>query len=232
MFSGFNGTKFATRRTILKLPAKVGESNNIVLSSDGRLLMGISSPCDHCTPKSKLSAAIISFRPDGSDLRVFAGGIRAPVGLEYYPGTNNLLVTMNQRDDLGARTPGDWLALVRDGENWKFPGCYGQAGSACAGVPQPVAVLDKHAAAAGIAIVTGQLGSTVGTAALIAQWAKGTVLKVSLDNHGTTARGKASVLFTGVTNPVALILTKRGSLLVGDWSSGRIYEITRRTSNP
>jgi hypothetical protein len=93
-------------------------------------------------------------------------------------------------------------------------------------------VLDKHAAAAGIAIVTGQLGATVGTAALVAQWAKGTVLKVSLEDDGTTARGKASVLFTGVTNPVALTLTNGGSLLVGDWDSGRIYEITRRTSNP
>ena len=163
---------------------------------------------------------------------MFAGGIRAPVGLAYYPGTNNLLVTMNQRDDLGSRTPGDWLALVRDGQNWKFPECYGQTGTACTGVPQPVAVLDKHAAAAGIVIATGQLGSTVGTAALVAQWAKGTVLKVPLDNNGTTARGKATVLFTGVTNPVALTLTSGGSLFVGDWASGRIYEITRRTSNP
>ena len=85
----------------------------------------------------------------------------------------------------------------------------------CTGVPQPVAVLDKHAAAAGIAIVTGQLGSTVGTAALVAEWAKGTVLKVSLGDDGTDARGKATVLFTGVTNPVALTLTKGGSLLGG-----------------
>ena len=85
-FSGFDGTKFATRRTILKLPAKVGESNNIVLSPDGRMLMGISSPCDHCTPKSKLSAAIISFRPDGSDLRVLGRvGSARPSGSRTTP---------------------------------------------------------------------------------------------------------------------------------------------------
>jgi hypothetical protein len=27
---------------------------------------------------------------------------------------------MNQRDDLGDATPGDWLALVGDGEDWAF----------------------------------------------------------------------------------------------------------------
>jgi glucose/arabinose dehydrogenase len=224
-FANLNGDKFATRRKILTLPPKVGESNNLVLAPDGRMLLGITAPCDHCTPKSKLSGAIVSFRPDGSDLQVYVGGIRAPVGLEYYPGTSDLLVTMNQRDDLGSRTPGDWLAQVGAGENWKFPNCYGQGGSACTGVPDPVAELDKHAAAAGVAVVTGQLGSTVGTGALVAEWAKNTVLRVPLDRHGTQFRGHATAFLTGVENPVAVILTKSGSLLVGDWTSGKIYEI-------
>ena len=65
---------------------------------------------------------------------------------------------MNQRDDLGAKTPGDWLALVRQGQDWGFPGCYGQGGAACAGVPKPVAVLDPHAAAGGVAVLTSELG--------------------------------------------------------------------------
>ena len=225
-YSGFTGTTFAHRRTVLTLPANVGESNDIVLAPNGDMLMGISASCDHCTPKSKLSGAIISFEPDGSDLQVYVGGIRAPVGLEFYPGTNNLLVTMNQRDDLGTRTPGDWLAVVRSGENWKFPGCYGQGGAVCSGVPQPIAVLDKHAAASDVAIVTGQLGTKVGTAALVAEWAKGTLVQVALQTSGTSAHGTAKPFLTGVKNPVALTVTKTGSLLVGDWTSGKVYEIT------
>ncbi|MGO9875297.1 MAG: PQQ-dependent sugar dehydrogenase [Acidimicrobiia bacterium] len=231
-FSDLRGTTFETRRKILTLPANVGESNNLVLAADGTMLLGISAPCDHCIPTSKLSAAIVSFRPDGSDLRVYAGGIRAPVGLEYYPGTNDLLVTMNQRDDLGARTPGDWLALVDAGQDWKSPNCYGQGGASCTGVPQPIAVLDKHGAVAGVAIVTGQLGSTVGTSALVAEWAKDTVMRVSLDKHGTQYRGHVSTFLTGVQNPVAVILTRSGDLLVGDWADGTIYEITDPTSSP
>src|SRR6185437_11965573 len=177
-------TRFTTTRKILTLPKNVGESNNLVLASDGRMLLGISAPCDHCTPASKRSAAIISFRPNGRDVRVFASGIRAPVGLAYFPGTSDLFVSMNQRDDLGTKTPGDWLAVVHEGDDWKFPHCYGQGGNACTGVPQPVGVLDQHAAAASVVIVTGELGSNVGTAALVAEWAKGTVLAVTLKKSG------------------------------------------------
>jgi glucose/arabinose dehydrogenase len=227
-FTDLRGTTFAIRRRILKLPANVGESNNIVVTSDGRMLMGISASCDHCTPTSKYSAAIISFRPDGTDLRVFASGIRAPVGLVYYPGTNDLFVTMNQRDDLAANTPGDWLAVVKAGENWKFPACYGQDTDACAGVPQPVAVLDKHAAAAGVVIVTGQLGASVGTSALVAEWSKGKVLRVALEKTGTAYHSTVTTLLEGIANPVAEIMTKGNTLLVGDWTSGTIFEVSAR----
>ncbi|HEY8765861.1 MAG TPA: hypothetical protein VIP09_01140 [Dehalococcoidia bacterium] len=55
-------------------------------------------------------------------------------------------MTMNQRDDLGDATPGDWLAVVQQGQEWGFPDCYGQGGDACTGVPAPIAALDKHAA--------------------------------------------------------------------------------------
>ena len=86
--------------------------------------------------------------------------IRAPIGLAYYPGTNELLVTMNQRNDLGcSATPGDWLALVLLGKTWKITDCATASRALAApGVPKPVAVLDKHAAVSGVAIVTGQLG--------------------------------------------------------------------------
>jgi glucose/arabinose dehydrogenase len=218
---------FTKRRTILRLPAGSGESNNIVLGADGRILMGISAPCDHCSPSSKWSGTIVSFRPDGTDLHLYASGIRAPVGLAYFPGTNDLFVTMNQRDDLGTRTPPDWLAVVAEGTAWGFPGCYGQGGSVCRDVPQHTAVLDKHAAAAGIAIATGQLGPRIGTAALVAEWATGTVLRITLERSGSTYKSTVAPFLTGVERPVAVLLAPDGALLVGDWQTGAIYRISR-----
>jgi glucose/arabinose dehydrogenase len=150
-------------------------------------------------------------------------------------------VTMNQRDDLGAATPGDWLAQVSEGENWRFPGCYGQGGAACAGVPQPIAVLDKHAAVGGVAIITGQLGPTVGTAALVPEWQSAKVLRVALTRSASasTPRGASSsthssgAAYTGVVtpfligmrNPLAIAIAPDGTLLAADWATGTIYRV-------
>jgi glucose/arabinose dehydrogenase len=224
-FSDLRGDRFGVRKTILVGPPGGGENNNLVLAPDGRLLMGISASCDHCTPPTKWSGAVVSFRPDGSDLRLYAGRIRAPFGLAFYPGTRDLLASMNQRDDLGARTPGDWLAVVRDGQSWGFPACYGQADSACASVPKPVAVLGKHAAAGGVAVLTSQLGGRWSGSALVAEWQLGKVLRVALHRHGSTYTGTVTTFLTGIANPLPVTTTADGAVLIGDWSSGRIYRI-------
>jgi glucose/arabinose dehydrogenase len=226
-FSGLHGTRFAKRTTILTEPRGHGWNNGIVAAPNGRLVMSISSACDHCTPTSRWSATILSFRPDGSDVRVYAKGIRAPFGLAYYPGTSDLLASMNQRDDLGARTPGDWLAHVPEGDDWRFPECYGQGGTACAGVPRPIAVLDRHAAAGAVAVAPEQLAA--GLTALVAEWQAGRVLQVPLAKSGSTYRSAAATPFlTGVRNPLALATTRDGAVLVGDWGTGRIYRVARR----
>ena len=224
-YTGFDGTKFAAHRTVLTLPAGTGETNGLAVSPSGRLLVGISAPCDHCTPTSKLSAAILSFEPDGSDLQVYASGIRAPIALAFYPGTNDLFVTMNQRNDLGTATPGDWLALVGQGQAWGFPACYGQGGTVCAGVPSPVAELDKHAAVSGVAIVTGQLGSAVGTGALVAEWTLGKVQRVALTKDGSGYSGSVSTFVSGLKNPVPVVLGSGASIVIGDWATGIVYRV-------
>ena len=185
----------------------------MIQAPNGRLVMGVSASCDHCVPASKWSASIVTFRPDGSDLQIFASRIRAAYGLDFYPGTNDLFATMNQRDDLGAKTPGDWLALVRKGQNWGFPACYGQ----CKLFPSPVAVLDPHAAAGGVAILDG--------AALVSEWQLGKVQRVVLTTTDSGYTGKVEPYLTGLKNPLPLLVTADGGLLVGDWQTGRIYRI-------
>jgi glucose/arabinose dehydrogenase len=218
-FSGLSGTRFSTRNTIVDGPVAGGENNNVILAPDGRLVMGVSASCDHCVPSSKWSASIVTFRPDGGDLQVFASGIRAAYGLAYYPGRDDLFATMNQRDDLGADTPGDWLAQVRRGQSWGFPGCYGQQTAACKPFPAPVAVLDPHAAAGGVAFLNG--------AALVSEWQLGKVQRVALTKKGAAYTGAVEPFLTGLKNPLPLLTTADGALLVGDWGTGRIYRIAQ-----
>src|SRR4051794_6411662 len=212
--SGLSGFTFRRRATILRGPVAGAENNDLVLAPNGRLVMGVSATCDHCTTSPHSSGAIVSFRLDGTGLSVVASGIRAAYGLAYDGGT--LYASMNQRDDLGAKTPGDWLAVIHDGENWGFPACYGQGGAACDGVPSPLGVLDPHAAAGGVAVY----GSDV----LVAEWVFGKVMRVP-------AGGGASTTFlSALSHALPLAVAPDGSLLVGDWGTGVVYRITDATS--
>ena len=224
-YRGFDGTRFAAQAQILTLASGVGEINGLALDADGRLWLGISAPCDHCTPTGTYSASVISFGLDGGDVRVEASGVRAPVGLVFDAATGHLYVTMNQRDDLGSATPGDWLAVVERGQAWGFPDCYGQGGRACTGVPAPVAALDAHAAVGGVAIVRGQLGTTVGTSAIVAEWALGKVQQVALEASGATTAGTVSPFLTGIRSPMPVLLGPDGGLFIGDWATGTVYRI-------
>jgi glucose/arabinose dehydrogenase len=232
-YGGFDGASFRTTRKVLSLPSDVGEVNELAIVPDGRLWLGVSSPCDDCVPTSSVSAAVLSILPDGSGLAVEASGIRAPVGLAFDSATGLLYVTMNQRDDLGENTPGDWLATVSSGQNWGFPGCYGQGGPPCAGTPSPVAVLDPHAAVAGVVIVDGELGTDIGHAALVAEWSLGKVQLVRLDgvSSGGTASAAVEPFLTGVTSPVAVALGPDDAVYVGDWATGTIYRISAPSSS-
>jgi glucose/arabinose dehydrogenase len=224
-YSGLHGSRFATRRTVLTEPAGHGWNQDLLSAPNGRLIMSIASACDHCTTTSRYSASIISFDPSGANVKTYVSRIRAVFGLAFYPGTSTLIASMNQRDDLGSKTPGDALAVVRAGQDWRFPGCYDQGGAACAGVPAVLATLDKHAAAGGVAIATGQLGSALGTAALVSEWEFGKVLGVPLTAQGTRA-GRPTTVLTGFKSPLPLLLTPGKALFVGDWTTGRIYRIS------
>ena len=211
-YGGFDGTRFVRLRTVVTFPAGSGQNGGLVLAPDGRIQLGISAPCDHCVPESEWSATVVSFNPDGSDLRVDARGIRAPIALAYEPGTDDLLVTMNHRDDLGDATPGDWLGQVEHGQDWGFPDCPGPTADGCVGVPEPLAVLDPHAAVSGLAIVD--------RSAVVAEWKLGKVQRVNL------ATGAVTHFLTGLENPVPVTLGPDGAVLVGDWGTGRIYRVT------
>ena len=98
----------------------------------------------------------------------------------------------------------------------------------CAGVPRPLAVLDRHAAVGSVVIVTGQLGPAVGTAALVSEWNTAKVVRVRLTRRGTGFTGTTSLWLTGLHNPLALVSGRGHSVLVGDWATGIIYTIGRR----
>ncbi len=56
--------------------------------------------------------------------RIFASGLRNPVGLAFEPSTGELWTVVNERDGIGDETPPDYLTSVQDGGFYGWPYCY------------------------------------------------------------------------------------------------------------
>ncbi len=108
------------------------------------------------------SGTVVSFRGDGSDLRIEARGVRGPFGLAFIPGTASLLLGDNGRDDLGAGRPPDELNLIRDvtsaAPDFGFPGCADAGNHVCATTNRPLSLFRPHSAPGGVAVARNWRG--------------------------------------------------------------------------
>ncbi|HUR52527.1 MAG TPA: PQQ-dependent sugar dehydrogenase, partial [Gemmataceae bacterium] len=59
---------------------------------------------------------ILAFDPDGKNERIFASGIRNPVGLATHPKTGQLWTSVNERDLLGDNLVPDYITHVEEGK--------------------------------------------------------------------------------------------------------------------
>jgi glucose/arabinose dehydrogenase len=154
--SGFDGSTFAQRRTVLA-KLRVGRHTvDSIVEDPGsdRLLVGVGSVGDHTGAPGR----VLSFEPDGTDVRVEATGLRNPYGLAFVPGTTRLLITDNARDDLGPFHPADELDqadVAGKAPNFGFPRCRVRRCVA------PLVKLPPHASADGLAVKAGPGGSTI-----------------------------------------------------------------------
>ena len=72
----------------------------------------------------KRRANILEMNLDGSDERVFASGLRNPVGMDWEPNTGALWTAVNERDELGDELVPDYMTSVRDGGFYGWPYSY------------------------------------------------------------------------------------------------------------
>jgi glucose/arabinose dehydrogenase len=97
-------------------------TRDIVFDSKGTLYLTIGSR-NNVSEDPPRYASVQIVNPDGS-LSTFAGGLRNPVGIAFYPGTDDLYVTVNERDGLGDDLPPDYLARIRKGDFFGWPYAY------------------------------------------------------------------------------------------------------------
>jgi hypothetical protein len=103
-------------------------TRSLLPSRDGqKLYAGVGSESnigDNGMEAEKGRAAIYELDLTTGQSRIFASGLRNPVGLAFEPTTGALWTVVNERDGLGDETPPDYLTSVQDGGFYGWPYCY------------------------------------------------------------------------------------------------------------
>lgn len=117
---------------VLRLPHRANNNGHwtrsLAVSPDGARLYvavgSLSNVGDEGMALEEGRAAIWEFAPDGSNARIYATGLRNPVGMEFEPRSGALWVAVNERDMIGDNLVPDYMTSVRDGGFYGWPYFY------------------------------------------------------------------------------------------------------------
>ena len=111
-------------------------------------------------------AAVWEIDPATGAYRIFASGLRNPVGIAFNPASRQLWAAVNERDELGSDLVPDYITSVRDGGFYGWPySYYGQHVDTRPKPPRPDLVakaikpdyaLGPHTASLGLTFSDGQ----------------------------------------------------------------------------
>ncbi len=161
----------ATPQPLVSLPAG-GYNNhwtrNLLLSADARTLYvsvgSASNVGEHGMDEETRRAAILAVDLRTGRERLYASGLRNPVGMAWAPGSNVLWAAVNERDQLGDDIAPDYLVGVRDGGFYGWPYSYygrqdprhaNDKRELLATTLMPDVAVGPHAAALGVAFAKG-----------------------------------------------------------------------------
>ena len=243
---------------ILDLPAGGHYTRNLIADPAGKKLyiaVGSSSNVDEdrADAKDPRRAAILEINPDGSAMRVFAGGLRNPVGMDWEPSTKTLWTVVNERDLLGDDLVPDYLTSVKDGAFYGWPYSYfgqnedprkkGQRPDLVAKAIKPDYALGSHTAALGLAFYNAKTfpqryrgGAFIG---MHGSWNRSKMVGYSVAfipfANGKPAGPMEDILtgfiadeskFEAYGRPVGVTVTPDGSLLVADDSGDKVWRVS------
>ena len=103
-------------------------TKSLVASRDGsKLYVGVgsnSNVAENGMEAEERRAAILEIDRATGQSRVFASGLRNPVGMDWQPTSGTLWVAVNERDELGDDLVPDYMTSVREGGFYGWPYSY------------------------------------------------------------------------------------------------------------
>jgi len=246
--------RLGEKEHLLDLPSGGHDTRSLAFSADGKhLFIGVGSASNIDTGEDPRRAAVTICDPDGKNARLYATGLRNPVGLALEPATGEVWTTVNERDELGDDLPPDYFTSLKDGGFYGWPYSYIGDNVDPRVKPQkpdlvvraiiPDVLLGAHVAPLQFAFYTGkQFPETYRGGAFVAEhgsWNRATragyqIAFVAFKN------GKPSAdpvpFMTGLVpdpvgtdvsgRPVGVTVAPDGSLLVSDDEAGVVYRIS------
>lgn len=244
------GVKFAD------LPAGINHhwTKNIVASKDGKMLyvsVGSNSNVgENGMDKEDGRAAIWQFDRATGKGRVFASGIRNPVGMAWNPQSGMLWTSVNERDELGNDLVPDYMTSVKEGAFYGWPySYYGQhvdtritparTDMVAKAIP-PDYALGSHTASLGLAFYDGALFPAFKNGALVGQhgsWNRkppSGYKMIFVPFTDGTPSGPPQDMLTGFLTadghargrPVGVAVDKAGAILLADDVGNTIWRLT------
>jgi glucose/arabinose dehydrogenase len=230
-------------------------TKSLIASPDGtKLYVGVgsnSNAAENGIPAEEGRAAVWEIDLATGNHRVFASGLRNPVGLAWEPESGALWVSVNERDELGSDLVPDYMTEVHDGAFYGWPYCYfgqhidtrvkPQRPDLVAKAVPPDYALGPHTASLGLASSKGTAlpdpfkhGMFVGQHGSWNRKPRSGYKVVFVPFTGGHPSGEPVDVLTGFVDdqggamgrPVGVQIDKRGALLVADDVGNTIWRVT------
>ncbi|GGE43755.1 sorbosone dehydrogenase [Pedobacter psychrotolerans] len=200
-------------------------------------------------------ANILEVNPDGTGEKIYASGLRNPVGIDWAPGTNMLWTAVNERDGLGDDLVPDYITSVKEGAFYGWPYSYygqnedprlkGKNPDLVKKAIAPDVPVGSHTASLGLAFYKGnkypakyQGGAFVGQHGSWNRSAISGYKVIFVPFKDGKPAGKPEDFLTGFIadtdkaevygRPVGVTLAADGALLVADDVSGVVWRVASK----
>jgi putative membrane-bound dehydrogenase-like protein len=215
------------REIVSDLPVRLfplHQNNAIKFGPDGRLYFGLGAGHNSEPETNPLTATILSVNPDGSDLKVYARGLRNAYSLAFN-AAGDMFATDNGPQGLPIN-PGDELNHIREGQEYGYPHTY-ELPPPDSPVVAPMVIFAPHSSPTGITFYDGSaFPGEYADNAFVTSWMRGEIYRVRLvrgpDGMYTA---HASVFAQGFLNPLDVAVGPEGCLYVSDYGVSAIYRI-------
>jgi glucose/arabinose dehydrogenase len=231
-------------------------TRNVLFSPDGtKMFVSIGSATNVSVEADPRRAAISVYDPDGKNHRIYASGLRNPIGLAWNPKTGELWTAVNERDGLGDDLVPDYATSVKEGGFYGWPFSYigqneeprrkGENPELVKRAIVPDVLFTSHVAALGIEFYSGKMfpKEYQGDAfvAFHGSWNRQKlsgykIVRIKFDDKGKLEGNAYEDFVSGwLANedsnevwgrPVGLLVAADGSLLITDDGGKKIWRVS------